>query len=358
MLVFVLIASVHALSLRGLHDKLLHLEEPASNSTKPKAVNWDSFVGDYCDAYCQMKGVDAGRCTVCSQRMNFSVSEGKVSCDVECQGIQTDEVTESVVDCGERLDKCMFESVEQAECRLECGVQHASAGCSKQCAEFKVAARADGHRIKTFYGRNWVETTTEANVTKEVNGTNVTVVEDVTNRSVVGVEPLPTVGPGGIEKTEAAEFRFHVNESAWRKHAVGYCDTYYCSESGVDSWHCVECVNRLNNSLEHSMMTCRVGCDMHHTDQAKANELVAKDVRCDQMCMTTEFETATCRLECELHPEGPSCVNACQEHKIKQRADGKTAGPTSDVTPFFFKEPVANATNATAPKEEAKAEKA
>ena len=43
--------------------------------------------------------------------MNFSVAEGHVACAVECQGVQTDEVTESVVDCSKRKDECMFKCI-------------------------------------------------------------------------------------------------------------------------------------------------------------------------------------------------------------------------------------------------------
>ena len=51
--------------------------------------------------------------------MNFSVAEGHVACAVECQGVQTDEVTESVVDCSKHKDECMFKYIEPASCRLE-----------------------------------------------------------------------------------------------------------------------------------------------------------------------------------------------------------------------------------------------
>jgi len=341
MLVAVLLVSAHAVSMRGLRLKLSQLEDPAPKANASKAVEWGSFVGEYCEEFCQMKGVDAGRCTVCAQRMNFSVAEGKTSCAVECQGVQTDEVTESVVDCAERLDKCMFTSIEPAQCRPECGVKGAKKGCAAECVDFKVAERAAGKKIATFFGPNYVDVTAMENVTKVVNGTNTTVEKEVTTQEVKGVESLPTVGPGGIVKAEPADFRFHVNESAWKAHAHKYCDALYCATPKIDSYHCVECLNRLNNSVEHAMMSCRVGCDMHHTDQARANELVEDDARCDNLCMTTEFEKATCTLEAETQvpygvPPPQKLLDACTKNKADQRAAGKKAGPESDVTPYFW----------------------
>ena len=179
------------------------------------------------------------------------------------------------------------------------------------------------------------------NVTKVVNGTNTTVQEEVTTQEIKGVEALPTVGPGGIEASEPAEFRYHVNESAWMAHAHNYCNAYYCATPKIDSYHCVECLNRLNTSVEHAMMSCRVGCDMHHTDQARANELVEDDARCDNLCLTSEFEKATCRLEAETKvpygvPPPQDLLDECQKNKLQQRVDGKKAGPESTVTPYFW----------------------
>lgn len=340
MLVAVLLVTANAVSLRGLRLKLSQLEDPAPKNGS-KAVDWGSFVTEYCDEFCQMKGVDAGRCTVCAQRMNFSVAEGKTACTVECQGVQTDEVTESTVDCAERLDSCMYDSIEPAACRLECGTSK-SKTCSSECEAFKKEHRKDGDLHSTFFGRNYVDVKKEQNVTKEVNGTNVTTVKEVTVQEVKGVESLPTVGPGGIvDGIEPAEFRFHVNESAWKLHTTTYCSTLYCATPGIDSYHCVECVNRLNNSVEHALMACRVGCDMHHTDQTRANELVEDDTRCDNMCMTTEFEKATCRLEAEVKvpygvPPPAELLRKCEANKLQQRTDGRKAGPESDVVPYFW----------------------
>merc|ERR1719359_1205546 len=100
--------------------------------------------------------------------MNFSVAEGHVACAVECQGKQTDEVTQSDVDCSKRLDACMFKYIEKASCRLECGTPGATANCPAECSAFKTAAREGGEFYKTFFGHNYVEVTSMENVTKQV----------------------------------------------------------------------------------------------------------------------------------------------------------------------------------------------
>lgn len=348
MLVALLIVGAQSLTLRGLRNRLEALQHHAARNASNASMDWGSYMSNYCGEFCQMKGTDAGRCTVCEQRMNFSVAEGHVACAVECQGKQTDEVSESDVDCAKRLDDCMFKYIEKASCRLECGADGATASCPDECSAFKTAARAEGEYYSTFFGRNIVNVTSMENVTEqvEVNGTmtNTTVQKEVVSKEVQGVEPLPVASPGERLPPVKSDFRFHQNESAWLKHASSYCATYFCNFEHVDSYLCVECPNRLNNSVEHSLMACRVGCEMHHTDNVAANA-TSQELACDSDCMTTAFETATCALECEMQNTGSTCRSDCNEHKANQRATGKTGGPESTVTPFFWPDPPKNATN-------------
>jgi len=284
-----------------------------------------------------------------------------VACAVECQGIQTDEVTESVVDCSKHKDECMFKYIEPASCRLECGAPGSKANCKEECHEFKASARAAGDFFTTFHGPNYVDVTKEENVTTqvEVNGTmeNQTSVENVTSQEVKGVEALPTVGPGDRiwPPENPLDYRFHPEEAAWKKHTMDYCAKYFCNFDDVNSYICVECPNRLNTSVETSLHACHVGCQMHHTDSAGANA-TEEELECASGCMTTKFESATCNLECE-HEHKPdwvtgtsdraTCREECKAHKANQRANGKTSGPESDVVPFFWPDPPKNVTNGT-----------
>lgn len=335
------------------HDHPLHaaadLTEPQDETvTAAKPVAWNSYVSDYCGSFCNMTGVDPGHCTLCAQRMNFTVEEGKVSCAVECQGVQTDRVTDEAVNCSARLDACMFVDVDAGACKLECAVASGAArkDCGAECVAFKVAQREKGTLFSTFLGPNEVETTVE----KEVNGTNgTTEMVNVTVLKVEGVEPLPTAGPGARNEPVTAEFRFHVNESQWRAEPQAYCGSFYCNAeavgvAGVDPYHCVECVNRLNNSVEAGLGKCRVGCDMKETDA------IGEEQFCGDDCMHSQFDLGTCFLECALpmhkdvsHAE---CVQTCRTVKAEHRAAG------SEVRPYGWPEPPANSTNGTNATEE------
>jgi len=353
MLFCFLVVSAQALTLRGLRHKFVALQQH-KNASNVTAMDWSTYTSKYCAEFCKMKGATEGRCTVCEQRLNFSVAEGHVACAVECQGVQTDEVTESVVDCEKRLDECMYKRIEPANCRLECGIPGASPTCRDECHAFKTAARADGNYFATFFGHNYVSVSSMENVTKEVeeNGTmvNKTVEEEVVTEEVHGVESLPTIGPGERLPPVKADFRFHVNESAWLAHAHDYCSEFFCNFDTVDSYLCVECPNRLNMSVEHSLMACRVKCEMQHTDEAGANN----SVTCEPGCMTTAFEDATCGLECEMQlgqtwtrAPGDTCHADCIAQKASQRANGKTAGAESNVVPYFWPDPPKPKGNAT-----------
>jgi len=324
--------------------------EPATNSSS-KPITWDSFVGDYCGSYCNMTGVTPEKCTLCAQRMNFTVMEGKVSCQVECQGVQTDRVTEEAVSCSERLDKCMFTKdgggVDAATCKLECATK-SSDSCADKCVAFKQAERAKGNLFSLFYGYNEVATTVE----KEVNGTNGTMeMKNVTVMKVEGVEPLPTAVPGApISPPPETDYRFHVNETEWRSQPKAYCGDFYCNAeavgvAGVDPYHCVECVNRLNNSVETGLMKCRASCEMKETDA-----MTGGDFSCGETCLHGMFDSGTCFLECALpmHKATPDCMNACEAAKKEQRAAG------AEVRPYGWPEPPSNSTNGT----EAEAEEA
>merc|ERR1719217_3746 len=174
MLVALLFVCAESLTLGRLKLKMDALQVEVRNASNA-SMDWNTYTSMYCEQFCKMKGVTAGSCTVCEQRMNFSVAEGHVACAVECQGIQTDEVTESVVDCSKHKDECMFKYIEPASCRLECGVPGSKATCKEECHEFKASARAAGDFFTTFHGPNYVDVTKEENVTKqvEVNGTMV-----------------------------------------------------------------------------------------------------------------------------------------------------------------------------------------
>jgi len=362
MLVALLLVCAESLTLGRLKLKMEALHAEVRRNASNESMDWNTYTSNYCEEFCKMKGVTPGRCTVCEQRMNFSVAEGHVACAVECQGIQTDEVTESVVDCAKTKDECMFKYIEPASCRLECGVEGSKASCKDECHEFKASARAAGDFFTTFHGPNYVDVTKPENVTTEVevNGTmeNQTTVENVTSQEVKGVEPLPTVGPGGIVPVESPpDFRYHEEEVAWKKHTMTYCETYFCNFETVNSYLCVECPNRLNNSVETSLHACHVGCQMHHTDNAGAN-MTAEELECESGCMTTKFESATCNLECEMEhkpdwvtgtSDRATCRETCKAHKANQRANGKTSGPESDVVPFFWPDPPkpTNGTNGT-----------
>jgi len=358
-----LFVCAESLTLGRLKMKMEALQVEVRRNASNASMDWTTYTSMYCEQFCKMKGVTAGRCTVCEQRMNFSVAEGHVACAVECQGIQTDEVTESVVDCAARKDECMFKHIEPASCRLECGVPGSKADCAPECHEFKASARAAGDFYSTFFGHNYVDVTKEKNVTKEVevNGTmeNKTTLENVTVQEVQGVESLPTVGPGDRiwPPENPLDYRFHEDEAAWKAHIMKYCSTYFCNFDGVDSYICVECPNRLNNSVETGLHACHVGCQMHHTDNAGANK-TAEELECESGCMTTKFEAATCNLECESQhkPDWVSgtndratCREDCKAHKVNQRASGKKGGPESDVVPFFWPDPPkpTNGTNGT-----------
>jgi hypothetical protein len=350
-----LIVCVQALDsarfLRQLHrvgPEAVSATEPPSNATveKPVPTNWTTFVGDYCGSFCNMSGVDPAHCTLCAQRMDFTVHEGKVSCAVECQGVQTDTVTEEAISCSERLDKCMFVDVDAATCKLECATStgEAAAKCAKECVAFKQAQRKEGHSLRTFFGDNEVETTVE----KEVNGTNGTELKNVTVLKVEGVEPLPTAAPGDRETGAVADFRFHGNETAWLAKPKEYCASWYCNAeavgvAGVDAYHCVECVNRLNNSIEAGIHKCHVGCEMEVTDATNANHTCSDD------CMYTQFDIGTCYLECALpmNKKVPDCMKTCEQSKSAARAEGK------EVRPFGWPEPLpANTTNSSNATEE------
>jgi len=361
MLVALFLVCAESLTLGRLKLKMDALHAEVRRNASNASMDWNTYTSQYCEEFCKMKGVTPGRCTVCEQRMNFSVAEGHVACAVQCQGIQTDEVTESVVDCAKHKDDCMFKYIEPATCRLECGVPGSKATCPTECHEFKASARAAGDFFTTFHGLNYVDVTKEENVTKEVevNGTmeNKTTLENVTSQEVKGVESLPTVGPGDRiwPPENKLDYRFHTEEAAWKKHTMDYCAKYFCNFKTVDSYICVECPNRLNNSVETSLHACHVGCEMHHTDNAGANAS-AEELECASGCMTTKFEAATCNLECEIDNKPDwvtgtdaraTCREDCKAHKANQRANGKTSGPESDVLPFFWPDPPKNVTNGT-----------
>lgn len=325
--------------------------EPPANVTEAAAVatNWTTFVGAYCGSFCNMSGVDSEHCTLCSQRMAFTVEEGKVSCEVECQGVQTDTVTEESISCSARLDKCMFVDVDAATCKLECNTAHgdALAKCGQECGPFKGAQRAAGHVFATFFGNNEVATTVE----KEVNGTNgTTEMQNVTVMKVEGVEPLPTAGPGDRVTGVVADFRFHENETAWLGESKNYCGSWYCNAeasgvAGVDAYHCVECVNRLNNSVEAGLAKCRVGCEMEVTDAVGDNHTCGSD------CMHTQFDIGTCYLECALpmNKAVPDCMKTCERAKSEARANGVEVRPYGWPAPPVPEANTTNATNATEP---------
>lgn len=280
-------------------------------------------------------------CTVCAQRLNTSVAEGHVACAVECEGVQTDQVTESDVDCEARLDTCMFKSVDPAVCRLECSTSECpKANCTQDCLKHRLDNQ-EADYTSTFLGKNYVKKTTVEEVTKTVDGENTTVEEEVVTKEVVGVEPLPHATTGGIvDPVPKLDWRFHSNESEWMGRVHDYCNKFYCEFSGVDSYRCVECVNRLNTSVEHGLMACRVGCEMKTTDRVSEGEK-----SCDQDCMTVSFDEATCSLECEAH-KGASCKDCekeCTTDKAHQRESGVA---DADVRPFFMPAPEGNATEA------------
>jgi len=329
----------HSLVRREIQASLVANETEAYNASKP--IDWATFVGDYCAEFCLMKGVDAGHCTVCEQRINFTVSEGKVSCDVECQGIQTDKVTEETVDCAHRLDKCMLVDLDAATCKLECATASGkdAAKCASECGAFKASKRLEGTLFSTYFGPNEVPSVVE----QEVNGTNGTMeMQNVTVYTVEGVEPLPTVGPGDRIDPVKADYRFHVNESSWLAEPQAYCGSYYCNAAevgvaGVDPYHCIECVNRLNNSVEHGLMHCRAGCDMKTTDN------IHKEVQCEESCLWSEFDTGTCYLECALpmNKAVENCMGECEKSKAEKRAAGE------EVRPFGWPAPPSNSSNAS-----------
>jgi len=328
--------------LRHLQPEAVAATEPATNATaNATGVSWSSFVGEYCGSFCSMVGVDAKHCTLCAQRLNFTVEEGQVACRVKCEIVQTDHVTEQVVSCAERLDKCMFNDVDAATCKLECATSHnasRSAECVQECPVFKEAQRGSGHIFSTFFGNHEVARVEE----QEVNGTNGTTLANVTVMEVVSVEPLPIAELGErVHPIPVAPYRFAANESAWRTQPQTYCGSWYCNAeaagvAGVDAYHCVECVNRLNNSVEAGLTKCRVGCEMAETDAAGAEHTCGS-------CMQAEFDTGTCYLECALpmNKVVPECMHTCEQAKAEQRAAGV------EVRPFGWPAPPANATNAT-----------
>jgi len=343
---FVALVCVQALdSSRAFLHRQLALEAAVlTNGTNATGVAWDSYVGDYCGAFCSMKGVDSKHCTLCAQRLNFTVEEGKVACRVKCEIVQTDHVTEEAVSCEERLDKCMFQDVDAGECKLECGTASGAAAseCATNCSAFKATERAAGRKFSTFFGDHTVARVEE----QEVNGTNGTTLENVTVHEVVSVEPLPVATPGDrVHPIPQAAYRFAENETAWVTQPQTYCGSWYCNAeaagvAGVDAYHCVECVNRLNNSVEAGLGKCRVECEMTETDAAGA------DFKCDS-CMQAEFDTGTCYLECALprNKAVPDCMGTCEKSKAEQRAAGK------EVRPFGWPAPVeANATEANTTK--------
>lgn len=329
-----------------LRRQLAEVAADPANETNTTGVAWDAYVGDYCGSFCSMVGVDAKHCTLCAQRMNFTVEEGKVACRVKCEIVQTDHVTEEAVSCAERLDKCMFTDVDAAECKLECGTA-AHGDCAAKCPAFKVAERERGHRFSTFFGDHTVDRVEE----QEVNGTNGTTLENVTVKEVVSVEPLPVATPGErVHPIPQAPYRFADNESSWVAQPQTYCGSWYCNAeaagvAGVDAYHCIECVNRLNNSVEAGLTKCRVGCEMKETDAAGAS------YTCDS-CMQAEFDTGTCYLECALprNKAVPDCMHTCERSKAEQRAAGK------EVRPFGWPAPPADA-NSTEANATSKAEK-
>jgi len=355
MRVLLLLVGVTAfMRLRG--SGAIHSDGNATNTS----VDWGTFVADYCKNFCECKDVDAGMCTVCAQRLDTSVSEGHVACAVDCEGAQTDEITESVVACGPRLDKCMFQSVDPALCRLECSTSK-SASCSADCMKNKVANHEAGDHTHTFIGKNYIETISHQNVTKEVDGENVTVKEEVVNRTVVPVEPLPVAELGDmVSPVPKLEHRYHSNESLWMQRAHDYCGNHYCDFAGVDSYLCVECKNRLNNTIEHGLFSCHVGCEMKKTDDFEGV--------CDTQCMHDIYDFGTCALECEAEKKsGAKCEKECVAIKTTQRGTGAN---TDEIRPFFetttTPEPNVTSTNATeevateeaAPADEAAAEEA
>lgn len=329
MLVLLLATGVHAVD----STRFGFLAQHRLIARNASSISWGNYSADYCASFCEMSGVSPATCTVCVQRMDFHVQEGQTACTVQCQGVQTDEVTESVVDCHARLDACMFEQVEAATCKLECNAEHVK-DCLTKCGTFKKAHRASS-MFETFHEPNYVEKVAQANETRLVNGSNVTVVVNVTEKEVVGVEPLPVAEVHNEASGVAADFRFHTNESTWLNLVSDYCSNYFCKTAGVDSYICVECVNRLNTSVEHALFGCHVGCQMHHTDRVSEAEQ-----QCDDRCVHREFEAHSCRLECEIKPE-EACEEKCREEKAK-RAGGELV---EQVLPWRWPK---NDTNASA----------
>ena len=70
-----------------------------------------------------------------------------------------------------------------------------------------------------------------------------------------------------------------------------YCSKFFCNFKTSDSYLCVECPNRLNNSVETALHACHVGCQMHHTDNTGANA-TAEELECASGCMTTKSRGA------------------------------------------------------------------
>jgi len=290
-------------------------------------IDWKSYTADYCHTFCGMKKVTENDCAVCSQRIDFVVQEGLVSCDVKCQDVQTDEITESVVDCEKRLNDCMWKEMDPAQCRLECATLDPTCSkCLDTCIAEKHEKRAGGEIISVHFPLNYEE----KEVTTTVNGTNGTKenVTEVVQGDVIYAEPAPVVEEVDREDPVVPEYRFNANESKVQEEIDAYCKTYYCEADPVDTEGCTACSHTWDGRLENDMHQCHVLCEMKKTDH-----ITESDVKCEESCLTTAMDKSTCAFECAIRPI-ENCMSGCAEKKIASRAAGKP------LEPYFIPAPV------------------
>jgi len=166
------------------------------------------------------------------------------------------------------------------------------------------------------------------NATNATNETNVT-------REVIYVEPAPAVESLSNEEPAKLDHRFHQNETDLYAEASAYCSKFFCESEHTSEFACRNCQGRLNSSLVHGMLECRVGCEMDATDKVTEESVV-----CESSCLHLEMDKATCRMECDA-VLAQDCHSQCEAKKSAARAAGE------EIKPFFWPEPVTNSSNST-----------